>query len=279
MPLQTPLGLVCAFASAIAVNWAYTREHDAVATMPPFSRREPVRFVRLLLRHRGWVIGFAAESAGWLVYVAALRLAPIALVQAVCASGIAVLAFATAHGHPSRLAHTEKLAVAVAFGGLVLLSLSLVDTRQADHVPSGIETAVWIASLAGGGVLIASSGFGLARAPALGLGAGTLFASGDICAKLVVYGGIWVIAAIPLVVSYALGTSLLQAGFQHGDALIPAGLATLATNSLPIAAGFVVFGEELPGGARSTLQLAAFAALVVSGALLAHTTRVATTRQ
>ena len=71
-----------------------------------------------------------------------------------------------------------------------------------------------------------------------------------------------------LVLFYALGTSLLQGAFQHGDALTAAGLATLATNAVPIAAGFVVFGEELPDGVRGALQLVAFASLVVSGALL-----------
>ncbi len=270
MPLQTPLGLACAFVSAIAVNLAYSREHDAVAGMQAFSPREPRRFVRLLLGNRRWLAGFATESAGWLVYVAALRLAPIALVQAVCAFGIAVLAFASAHGHPGRLAHHEKLAVTVAFAGLALLSLSLVDTHQSDHVPGVGEATVWLAALAGGGLVLAASGLGLARAPALGLAAGTLFAGGDVSAKLVVYGGPWLLAAVPLVAFYGLGTSLLQGGFQYGDALTPAGLATLATNAIPIAAGFVVFGEQLPSGTKGALQLAAFASLVVSAALLAR---------
>ena len=35
------------------------------------------------------------------MYVAALQLAPLSLVQAVAASGVAVLAFVTARGHPS----------------------------------------------------------------------------------------------------------------------------------------------------------------------------------
>jgi hypothetical protein len=32
-------GLMLASISAIAVNWAYAREHDAAAAMPPFSPR------------------------------------------------------------------------------------------------------------------------------------------------------------------------------------------------------------------------------------------------
>ena len=181
-----------------------------------------------------------------------------------------MLAFASAHGRPARLAHTEKVAVALAFAGLVLLSLSLAGSHPSDHVPGKLEVGIWIACVAGGGVLLAVSGFGLARAPALGLAAGSLFAGGDICAKLFGYGGIWLLALLALVPCYALGTSLLQGGFQHGDALTPAGLATLATNALPIAAGFVVFGEQLPDATKGTLQLAAFASLVAGGVLLAH---------
>src|SRR5690242_2733275 len=123
--MQLSLGLTLALLSAVAVNWAYAREHDAAAVMPRFSPRRPRRFVSLLLGDRRWLTGFATETAGWLVYVAALRLAPISLVQAVCASGIAFLAFASAHGHPRALARHERLAVVTAVAGLVLLALSL----------------------------------------------------------------------------------------------------------------------------------------------------------
>jgi hypothetical protein len=269
--LQTSIGLVLALISAVAVNWAYTREHDAAAAMPAFSARHPLRFVSLLLADRGWLIGFGTESAGWLVYVAALRLAPIALVQAICASGIAVLAFATAHGRPNRLERHERIAVAVAFAGFVMLALSLVDTHQADRPPDGVAVAIWLAGSAGAALTLAGARLRLARGAALGLAAGLLFAGGDISAKLVVYGGVWFVAVVSLIVCYALGTSVLQGAFQHSDALIAAGLATLATNAVPIAAGFVVFGEQLPHGRKGVLQLAAFASLIVSAAFLVRT--------
>jgi hypothetical protein len=269
--VQLSLGLTLAFISAIAVNWAYAREHDAAADMPRFSPRHPVRFVSLLLGNRRWVVGFATETAGWLVYVAALRLAPLSLVQAVCASGIAVLAVAATHGHPGQLARHEQLAVLIAFAGLALLSLSLVDTRQADHSPEWGLAALWLGATVAGAISLAVSGAGLARGPALGLAAGLLFAGGDISAKLVVYGGIWLVAISAMIVCYAAGTSILQGAFQHGDAVTGAGLATLATNAVPIAAGFIVFGEELPSGAKGTLQLAAFASLVVSAVFLTRT--------
>lgn len=269
---EISVGLALAFGSALAVNWAYAREHDAVSAMPPFSVRRPWAFVTTVARDRGWMLGFGAESAGWLVYVAALQLAPIALVQAVCASGIAVLAFASAHGHPRRLARHERLGVLVAVGGLLLLALSLVGTRQSDHRPDVAAVSVWLVATSAGALVLAVVGLGIARAPALGLAAGLLFACGDICAKLVGYGGAWLLAVALLVACYALGTGVLQGGFQHGGALTAAGLATLATNAVPIAAGFVVFDEQLPSGVQGALQLAAFASLVVSAVLLAGRT-------
>jgi hypothetical protein len=268
--MMLPLGLTLAFISALAVNWAYAREHDAAAAMPRFSPRQPLRFLSLLLGNHAWLIAFATETAGWLIYVAALRLAPISLVQAICASGIGMLAFASAQGHPTRLARHEQLAVAVAFAGLLLLALSLVDTHQTDHAPNWTTAALWLGASTTVALTLAKARIGLARGPALGLAAGLLFAGGDISAKLVVYGGVWLAAMSALIVCYALGTSILQGAFQHADALTGAGLATLATNAVPIAAGFVVFGEQLPNGTKGTLQTAAFASLVASAAILAR---------
>jgi hypothetical protein len=262
------IGLTVAFASAIVTNTAYSLEHDAAASLPPLSPRRPFRSAQLLLRDRRWVIAFGVETAGWLMYVAALRLAPLALVQSVAASGLAVLAFATARGHPSRLARREQVAVLLAIAGLALLALSLVDTTESDQRPAVIGIIIWLAACAVGAALLIGIPTRFGRAASLGLAAGLLFADGDISAKLVGYGGLWLIALTTLIVAYAVGTSVLQSAYQRGDALTAAGTATMVTNAVPIAAGFVLFGETLPHGARAVLQVAAFACLVVSAVAL-----------
>ena len=264
------IGLTVAFASAIVTNTAYSLEHDAAASLPPLSPRRPFRSARLLLRDRRWLIAFGAETAGWLMYVAALRLAPLALVQSVAASGVAVLAFATARGHPSRLARREQVAVILAIAGLALLALSLVDTTESDQHPPVIGIIIWLAACAGGAALLIGIPTRFGRAASLGLAAGLLFADGDISAKLVGYGGLWLIALATLIVAYGVGTSVLQSAYQRGDALTAAGTATMVTNAVPIAAGFVLFGETLPHGTRAVLQVAAFACLVVSAVALGH---------
>jgi hypothetical protein len=110
----------------------------------------------------------------------------------------------------------------------------------------------------------------MTRAPALGLAAGLAFAAGDILSKLGVFGGIWLVAFGPLLAVYALGTALLQQAFQSGGALPTAGLATLATNAVPIASGFVLFDEKVPSAGSGVLQMLGFGTLVASAILLAR---------
>ncbi len=267
---QAWIGLTLAFVSALVTNTAYALEHDAAAALPPLSPRRPFRSARFLVRDRRWLTAFAAESAGWLMYVAALRLAPLALVQAVTASGVAVLAFATARGHPSRLARNERFAVVLALAGLTLLALSLIGTTESDRPPAGVGIVIWLAACGGGAALLIVMPMHFARAASLGLAAGLLFADGDISAKLVGYGGVWLVALVTLIVAYGVGTSVLQSAYQRGDALTAAGTATMVTNAVPIAAGFVLFHETLPLGVRAVLQIAAFASLVVSAVALGH---------
>jgi hypothetical protein len=261
-------GLVLAFVSAVAVNGAYALEHDAVRGLPTLSARHPLEAARALLRSRPWLIAFGLETAGWLVYLAALRLAPLALVQAICASGIGVLAVVGARGRPTRLPRRERLGVAAAIAGLALLGISLVGLSPTEELPDAGQAILWLAACAGGGAALSVARVRLSHTTTLGLAAGILFSGGDISAKLIVYGGAWLIVALPLIAFYALGSIQLQAAFQHGDAVAAAGIATLTTNAVPIAAGVVLLNETLPSGANRVLQIVAFGLLVGGGALL-----------
>jgi hypothetical protein len=202
------------------------------------------------------------------LYVVALALAPLALVQAVCAAGIAALAFVSSGGRIDRLSRRERAAVAIAFFGLLLLGLSLLGERQSDQAPSVLWVTVWLAACAAGALLATFVLRMGAPAARFGLAAGLLFAGGDITAKLVGFRGAWLVVLVPLVLFYAFGTTVLQGAFQRGDALTGAGVASLTTNAVPIAAGFALFGEQLPAGAGGALQIAAFAAIVSSATLL-----------
>jgi hypothetical protein len=272
-----PAGLTLSLVSAIAISWAYTWQHDAAAGMEPLSLRRPVRAARLLLHDRGWVIGLGLETGGWLLYAVALWLAPLALVQGVTAAGIGVLALITAKGKPSQLTGREQVATVCAVAGLVLLSLSLVGIRVTDARPNAADSFLWLAACAAAAAALWRAPR-LPKAPALGIASGILFAGGDICLKLVVEGGWWIAAGAPMLAYYVLGTVCLQSAFQHGDALTGAGLATLATNALPIAAGFVLFGESLPHGFHGAAQICSFGLILAGAIALADSRAPASTR-
>src|SRR5919108_6532800 len=96
MSAKTAIALVLALASTTLTNLAYLREHDAAAALPCLSLRRPLRSARLLLTDRSWMVGFAMEAGGFLLYAVALALGSLALVQSVAAGGIGVLAFVSA---------------------------------------------------------------------------------------------------------------------------------------------------------------------------------------
>jgi hypothetical protein len=105
---------------------------------------------------------------------------------------------------------------------------------------------------------------------AYGIAGGLFFAAGDICTKLATAGGARVLFVLPLIAGYLLGTSLLQIGYQSGAALTVAGIATLLTNAVPIAAGTVLLHEPIPAGALGVLRVLAFATVTAGAIFLAR---------
>src|SRR4029077_16975299 len=82
------------------------------------------------------------------LYVAALRLAPLSLVQAASAGGIGVLALGGA-----RLRRAERAGVAAALAGLALLGLSLGSHQPSDRGTVG-AVVLWLVVSGGGAVAV-----------------------------------------------------------------------------------------------------------------------------
>jgi hypothetical protein len=262
---------VLAFVSATVINLAYLREHEAAAALPALSLRHPLRSARLLVGDRAWLVGFAMESVGFLIYVAALALAPLSLVQSISAGGIGVLAFASARLQRRKLARVEIVGVSLSVFGLVALAVSLVGERAKEGGGDIGPILLWLGATAAIAVVLVVVGrrhWGAAVAN--GIAGGLFFSIGDISTKLVTQGGARVSFVVLMLLGYFLGTALLQIGYQAGGALTVAGLATLVTNALPIAAGTVVLDEPVPTGWHGVMRLFAFAAVVAGAVLLAR---------
>ncbi len=269
MHLGVAIGLILAAVSATLTNIAYLREHDAAASLPALSLRRPVHSLHLLLSDRSWMLGFAMESGGFASYAAALALAPLAVVQSVGAGGIGVLAYVSSRISRRRLAGRQTAGVAISVLGLSLLGVSLAQHSGGGGRGSIVAVVCWIGATAALAALVLSLGRRRGQpAVAFGVAGGLLFSIGDFSTKLATQGGTHFAFAVTLIIGYTLGTSLLQLGYQRGGALTVAGLATLCTNALPIAAGTIVLHEPVPSGALGALRVLAYVAVIVGAILL-----------
>lgn len=270
---QLALALVITIASACLLNWGYHTEHAAASTLPPLSIKRPLAAVRLLLASRRWLTGFSSEVGGFGLYVVALALAPLSLVQAASAGGIGVLAFLVARGKHV-LAWRERIGVGAAVTGLGLLGLSLAGGAEEGHTGEWVPVLAWVCGSLVVALLAVRPGARILRGGAShGVAAGILFAAGDVCTKSVVEGGIHLVLVPLMLAAYAAGTLVLQMGFQRGGALTTAGLATMLTNAVPIAAGMSIYGEPLPGGAAGAARVLAFMFVIAGAVVLAHEAR------
>jgi hypothetical protein len=165
------------------------------------------------------------------------------------------------------LTRLERLGVAMSVAGLVLLGISLAGAHGEGSNGSYLAVGVWLgASIAGGLAATRLLPRLVGGGPAYGIATGIVFAAGDISTKAAVGGGGRLAFVAALIGCYALGTLLLQAGFQRGNPLTTAGIATLLTNALPIVAGETIFDEPRPAGWLGVVRVVSFG-LVVAGAV------------
>jgi hypothetical protein len=271
MSIGTAVALVLAVLSATITNLAYLREHDAAAALPVLSMRRPLQSLRLLLGDRSWLLGFAMETAGFLLYAAALALASLALVQSIGAGGIGVLAYVSARITGRRLSRREVSGVIVSVLGLLALGVSLAGGSGGGRSGSTEAILLWLGGSSVLALLVLLLGRArLGVAVSAAVAGGLFFSIGDISTKVATQGGARIGFLLLLVLGYTLGTVLLQVGYQAGGALTVAGLATLLTNALPIAAGPVLLDEPVPSGVFGGLRVLAFAAVTAGAFLIAR---------
>jgi hypothetical protein len=269
--MKLAAGLLIALLSTAALNYGFYLQHAASGALPALTLRHPVASLRALFTNLKWAAGFVIGISGWALYIIALGLAPLSLVQATSAGGVGLLALFIRVGG-ARVSRQEWAAVAASVGGLLLIGLSL--PAGAAHAARGswgaplawVLVSVVLAAVAvGPAAAVLRPGSGLAAA------AGLLYAAGDVATKAAVGGTTPVIMfALLLPACHALAFISLQLSFQRGTTLATAGVSTLFTNMLPILAGLTVFGEHMPGGVPGVLRGLGFASAVLGAAMLAR---------
>jgi hypothetical protein len=259
--VETAVGLVLGVLSSVAINGGYALQHASASALPPLTVRRPLHSLGLLLRSGRWTVGLAATFLGWVLYVVALAVAPLSLVQAASAGGIVVLAI----GGP-RLSRAERVGVSASLAGLLLLALSL-GSHPASTDGSTAAVIVWM--LASVGVAGATAKL-LPPGAGLGTAAGVLYAAGDVGTKAALAGGARLLFIPAVLACHGAAFACMQLAFQRGSRLMTAGVAVLWTNALPIVAGTVLFKESLPGGWQGVARVASFALVLVGAVALSR---------
>jgi hypothetical protein len=207
---------------------------------------------------------------GFTLYVIALAMAPLSLVQSVSAGGIAVLAYLAAHRSRRATTPRERVGVGLSLLGLIALAISLIDSVSHESSASIPSLAFWLGSsgAVAAGALVASGRYG--RGVPYAIAAGILLASGDVSMKGAFEGHWHLIFLATGAIGYGVGTILLQIAYQHAEVLTAAGISTLLINSLPIVAATTILGEQVPDGILGVLRVMAFVLLIAGAVALAR---------
>lgn len=270
-------GLVLAVAASAAITSGYLFQHAGAADLAPVTPRRPLASMRNLLGSRAWLWGLGLGMAGWGLHVVALSQAPLSLVQAFYAGGLALAAPIAVVGFGQHLDAAERRAIGLMAGSLALLSLGLERSgRHGAFDDSALAAFLGVDLL--GGLVVAMVVGGRGRPAALGLAAGMFYGATDTAIKALTEvlraDGVLGILVSPWFGLAALGTGAgffaFQRGLQTGRALAVIGLSTASSIVVSVAAGLVVFGDPLGRGPLLTcVHMGAFVLVVAATWMLA----------
>jgi hypothetical protein len=269
------LGLGLAVLASVALNGSYLLQHAGSRGAPSVDLRRPLVTFRGLLRSRLWLAGAVAGVLGSALHVTALGTAPLSLVQAFTAGGLALTVPVAARAFGQRLERSELVAVFVLVAALSLLGVG-AGSLVARGIPvHGLAVAVGTAALAAAALALPRAGN--RRGPLLGAAGGVLYGASDAATKAVTmtHGGVLVALTSPwvaVVILLCVGAfACFQRGLQIGPAVPVIAMMTGATNGVAIAIGLLVFDEPLGAApAFAAMHVMAFVLAVAAGLTLAR---------
>ncbi len=261
-------GLGLALASALALDVGFLIQQGAAARARELSLRRPLASAQALFANARWLTGFCLGLAGWGLYFAALTLAPLSLVQTVAAGGIGLLVVLVAVGRRALPPRRERIGAVLATLGLMALAASIGHSTVVGSAPP----AAGLVALAAAALVVVACALRARSAALGGLAAGICYGVGDVMSKSLLldlphHPTLAALLASPLLYATAgahgLGFLVIQRAFQHGGPIASLGPMTAAANLLPMAAGVLLLGEQMPpGGLGLALRVCAFAAAV-----------------
>ena len=242
---------------------------------PKIGGAPALQVMRAMVTDWRWMLGFAATSVGWVLFVQATALGDISLVQPLMSAGDLLLVVLAVVILKERLVRIEWAGVLLTVLGAVALALEAEDSKTLSFGGARLVVLLACAVLAGCAMLLANR---RSRRPEvlLALVVGLCFGAGSVLTKaLTVESSVpgqsvvsWAILLNPLllavVLANVLGLVLLQAAFQRGRASVIVPLQLAMANGITVLAGIAIFGEHI-----TTLRAGGIV-LIVGGTALLH---------
>jgi len=271
------IGLGLALSASLAQGSGYLCQQLDASERPPVSVRRPLRTLASMLRSPWWRVGLLLGVTGFLLHLAALALAPISLVQAFVAGGLALVVPMAARVFHHRLTRAERRAVPLMAVSLAALAIGIADPTRHLHFDAA-SLGIYLGGLMVIATLLATAVEGRLRHPALGLAAGLFYGALDGSTKgladLARSGGAAAVLGSPFLIVAAVGAVAaffcFQRALQTNRPLTAIAVMEAGATGGGVIAGFVAFGDSLgtaPG--IELLHLAAFIGVGVAAWSLA----------
>ncbi len=273
---MSEIGVILALGCALISGVALLCKHRGAVNAPDVAMRNPLRSASALFRSRWWAIGFGLAFCAWCLHVAALSMAPLSLVQATIAGGLAMLAIPARRWFGIAVSRREMAGMALCGIGLAFLALTAGHARA----ESGFDPVTMLGFQAGlltlGGMLMLTSSRRSSHgAVLLAVAAGILLGVSDVSLKALSE----LVPAQPLsllspwtltAILGGIGAFLaLGRGLQIGEPVAVIVAFSAAATLGAIAGGIVVFGDPMGSDALAVIgRSLAFVAVIGAAALL-----------
>jgi hypothetical protein len=253
-------------------------KHRGAVAAPDVAMRSPLRSAAALFRSRWWAIGFLLATLGWGLHVAALSMAPLSLVQAVIAGGLALLAVPARRWFGVSVGTRDLVGLGLCAAGLSFLAL----TAGSGHGDGAFTGSTMLAfeggTLALVGILLVASAHRRLVSRGwvlLAVAAGTSVGVSDVALKalaVTVPGSPlslispWTAMAL---VGGIGGFLALARGLQLGEPVAVIVAFSASATLAAISGGILVFGDPLGSDALDVIaRCLAFVAVIAAAALL-----------
>jgi multidrug transporter EmrE-like cation transporter len=273
VPFSVQLGLVLALVTSLSSVVGFFLKFKGAVVAPAVNLRKPWASTVALFRSPIYTLGCVVATTSWGFHVAALKLAPISVVQSVIAGGLVMVTVVADRFFGQPVVRREWICVALTAAGLAFLAATLGSTADSAHSDyGGVQLAIAVCGATLAGLVITWRARG--NGPLLGVAAGLFWAGSDTTIKALSNHtdlGVLVVVhpfAFVILVLSLIGLLVSARSLQIGPVVPVIAVTSATANALTIAAGPAVFGEPLPQDTGALLvRLAAFGLVIVAAAL------------